>query len=178
MIRHGGRPKEKKPWIPPGRLSCRRDTASNQCQVSALLDLQLNLIRHSSYIVRHLLFIGPYLQCSWLPKYSRCCCCCCSVRNRRWMSKILLSTKYFFVHQEHQTRHFSLFVYWTQILFGLNLIRRDDSSRNCRVDISTNLRSMKRKLTQCLKASVSCSESRKTAVLISKRPFPDKSGLY
>lgn len=48
MIRHGGRPKEKKPWIPPGRLSCRRDAASNQCQVSALPELYSEMLRNSS----------------------------------------------------------------------------------------------------------------------------------
>ncbi|XP_071339930.1 outer dense fiber protein 2-like isoform X2 [Trachinotus anak] len=30
----GGRPKVRSPWIPPGRLSCRRDASSNKCQRS------------------------------------------------------------------------------------------------------------------------------------------------
>lgn len=40
VIGIGGRPKLRKPWIPPGRLSCRRDVGSNQCQVSLHLTLQ------------------------------------------------------------------------------------------------------------------------------------------
>ncbi|XP_070820776.1 outer dense fiber protein 2-like [Chaetodon trifascialis] len=34
--RTGGRPKVRTPWIPPGRLSCRRDVGSYKCQTSRM----------------------------------------------------------------------------------------------------------------------------------------------
>ncbi|XP_041793599.1 outer dense fiber protein 2-like [Chelmon rostratus] len=36
VVRNGGRPKVRTPWIPPGRLSCRRDVGSYKCQRSRL----------------------------------------------------------------------------------------------------------------------------------------------
>lgn len=40
----GGRPKVRKPWIPPGRLSCRRDVDSHKCQVSYYCSSLLNVL--------------------------------------------------------------------------------------------------------------------------------------
>lgn len=90
-----------------------------------------------------------------------------------WVRKILLFTCYFHVHQENQTLQFFMLVYWTHVPFALNLIRRDECSHNCRVDLSSSrtLKGMKTKLRHCLKASVSYSASRKTVVLISKSHF-------
>lgn len=42
----GGRPKVRKPWIPPGRLSHRRDVDSHQCQTSRVQHQSESGIRH------------------------------------------------------------------------------------------------------------------------------------
>uniref|UniRef100_A0AAX7VS16 Outer dense fiber protein 2 n=1 Tax=Astatotilapia calliptera TaxID=8154 RepID=A0AAX7VS16_ASTCA len=44
----GGRPKVRKPWIPPGRLSCRRDVDSHKCQTSRVRHQTENGIRHQN----------------------------------------------------------------------------------------------------------------------------------
>ncbi|CAI5649281.1 unnamed protein product [Oreochromis niloticus] len=44
----GGRPKVRKPWIPPGRLSCRRDVDSHKCQTSRVRHQTESGIRHQN----------------------------------------------------------------------------------------------------------------------------------